>query len=177
MTTRLAFTIPGKPISKGRPRFTVRNGFATVYTPAKTREGEAAIAKIAKVVMRGVAPATGAVKLRILFVFAPPASWSKQMRELAAAGHVIHTSKPDADNCAKAILDALNGIAWADDCLITDVIMSKRYGAAPRTDVVIEPVDMTGKVLAPGPERTAKKARANPFDRPVTRDLFVGKGK
>lgn len=186
MTARLAFTIPGKPFAKGRPRTTARayidemgkpRAIVTVYTPAATREGEATISRIARAVMTrvGRGPTDMPIKLRVLCVYAAPASWPKRMRELAAAGNVVHTQKPDFDNLAK-VIDALNTIVWTDDCIITDATISKRFGAVARTDIVIEPVDMTGKVLAPGPERTAKKARANSFDRPVTRDLFVGKG-
>jgi Holliday junction resolvase RusA-like endonuclease len=47
--------------------------------------------------------------------------------------------KPDLDNCAKSILDALNGFAWADDNQITDLQICKRYGDA-KISILIEPV-------------------------------------
>lgn len=33
--------------------------------------------------------------------------------------------KPDTDNIAKAVLDALNGLAWADDCQIVSLTVRK----------------------------------------------------
>lgn len=49
--------------------------------------------------------------------------------------------KPDADNDAKLVLDALNGIAWEDDQQVNDLHIIKRdrtRGASPRTLVTIE---------------------------------------
>ena len=34
---RLEFTIPGEPISQGRPRFSTHGGFARAYDPKKSR--------------------------------------------------------------------------------------------------------------------------------------------
>ena len=45
-----------------------------------------------------------------------PASWSAK-KKLAMEGQ-FKTSKPDADNLCKAILDPLSGIVWVDDCQV-----------------------------------------------------------
>ncbi len=37
------------------------------------------------------------------------------------------TVKPDCDNTIKAILDALNGVAYKDDSAVTDLVFYKRY--------------------------------------------------
>jgi len=50
------------------------------------------------------------------------------------------TKKPDADNLAKAILDALNGIVYNDDSQVVNLHVKKLQGSqgqAPRTDVRI----------------------------------------
>ena len=49
--------------------------------------------------------------------------------------------KPDADNDAKLVLDALNGLAWEDDQQVNDLHVIKsdrRRGTEPRTLVNIE---------------------------------------
>jgi crossover junction endodeoxyribonuclease RusA len=46
--------------------------------------------------------------------------------------------RKDVDNCAKAVLDGLNGVAWADDNQVTDLVIRKRCDTkAPRTEVTI----------------------------------------
>ena len=49
-----------------------------------------------------------------------------------------YTKKPDADNLAKAILDALNGVAYPDDAQIVTLTVRKRYGEADMVHVLIE---------------------------------------
>jgi Holliday junction resolvase RusA-like endonuclease len=50
-------------------------------------------------------------------------------------GDVMHTKKPDCDNLAKSILDALNGIAYDDDSQICSLTVHKFYGDTPRVEV------------------------------------------
>lgn len=51
-----------------------------------------------------------------------------------------HTSKPDTDNIAKAVLDALNGLAYVDDSQVARLIVTKRVADGveqPRTVVEV----------------------------------------
>lgn len=52
------------------------------------------------------------------------------------------TVKPDADNVAKAVLDALNGVAYADDAQVVSLRVTKhprRRGAPDRMRVSVAP--------------------------------------
>ena len=40
----------------------------------------------------------------------------------------MHVYKPDADNLAKFVLDALNGVYYKDDSQIYELIVRKQYG-------------------------------------------------
>lgn len=42
-------------------------------------------------------------------------------------GQELPCKKPDIDNVIKIILDALNGIAYKDDCQVVEVIAVKKY--------------------------------------------------
>jgi crossover junction endodeoxyribonuclease RusA len=93
----LRFFVPGKPVSKARPRVIARGVRCTAYTPAKTRAWEAAIRLV------------GASSAR-------RSGWAATSEpcEVEIALRGLHPLS-DVDNAAKAVLDALNGLAWDDD--------------------------------------------------------------
>lgn len=48
-----------------------------------------------------------------------------------------YLSRPDVDNCTKGILDALNGIAWVDDCLVRKATSTKNYADNDSIEITI----------------------------------------
>lgn len=133
---KVAFTIPGKPFGKQRPRATIRGGHASVYTPKETRSFEQKVAEIARPLFP--VPIDGPVKVRIVATFAIPASWSKRKRAEMLGQY--HTQKPDRDNIDKAICDGLNRIAWVDDGQAADGRCVKRWGEVASTYVEVEAI-------------------------------------
>lgn len=128
----ITFTIPGPPLAKARARFNRATGHA--YTPKKTASFERTVGTIAA--QHFPQPIEGAVKVTIFASFEPAKSWSKKKRADHLNRH--HTQKPDGDNVAKAIKDALNRIAWADDSQVADLRVVKVWGPTPRTVVTVE---------------------------------------
>lgn len=109
------------PIPKGRPRF--YGGHAV--TPEKTRKYEKLIRDSWE---HGIVEADS-LMIDMEFVMPIPQSLSKKKQsELVAAPH---TKKPDLDNLVKAVLDALNGVAYMDDSRISNINASKEYGREP----------------------------------------------
>ena len=51
------------------------------------------------------------------------------------------TGKPDADNLAKVISDALIGIVYVDDAAVCDVRVVKRYADAPLIHVEVQELE------------------------------------
>jgi Holliday junction resolvase RusA-like endonuclease len=129
---KVGFTIPGLPVAKGRPKFSTRNGIARAYTPKKTRDFEAMAREYAKAAMGPLMPCMSSVHVTFVVFVPVPKSWSKTKRNTAIAGGIHPTVKPDLDNFAKALTDALNGVVYDDDSQICDVVMSKRYAEEPR---------------------------------------------
>ena len=121
MSARYAFEIPGPITGKARPRMT-RHG--RTYTPAKTVSAENWVKVCA--LDAGVKPLDGPVTLHLTTLRPVPKSWSKA-RKAAALTDCRDWRKPDADNIAKLIADALNGIAWGDDAQIADLRVEKRF--------------------------------------------------
>lgn len=137
----IQFVIPGAPQGKGRPRFTVRGGFASAYTPAETRKYEAQVRGLAERAMAGRPITAAPVEVMLELRMPIPASWSKKKQIAAAAGQVRATKKPDLDNVAKGALDACNGVCWADDSQIVLLTVRKLYAAEPCVIVAVREVD------------------------------------
>jgi Holliday junction resolvase RusA-like endonuclease len=141
MSASIVFSVMGKPVPKARARVT-RSGHA--YTPAKTKDYERLVQDVAIIEMKKLVDADPDYNLysgplvMMLAVYMPvPKSWSKSKTEMALAGAIAPTSKPDLDNVVKSVSDALNKICYVDDSQIVDLIVSKRYSLYPRVDVVI----------------------------------------
>ena len=141
MITNVAFTVPGDPQGKGRPRATAINGMARMYTPGKTVAYEGLIALAAKQAMGRTPLLEGACAIHITAVFAVPVSWSKKRRTEALAGVLRPTKKPDADNITKAVCDGINGVVWGDDVQAVDQRIRKIYGEAPEVRVTVARID------------------------------------
>lgn len=70
-----------------------------------------------------------------------PKSTTKKDRQLIAEGKLFPTKKPDADNIAKVICDALNGVAYSDDTQIVRLAVRKIYTEhQPRVRVFLEEI-------------------------------------
>lgn len=121
MRQQQSIIVYGNPRGKGRPRFT-RNG--RTYTDAATTEYEGRIKKVWKCENNFKFPASPITIIVIAF-FRVPVSLSKKKVERTYGKPHMH--KPDADNIAKIVLDALNGIAFDDDRFVTSLTVEKQY--------------------------------------------------
>jgi Holliday junction resolvase RusA-like endonuclease len=137
------------PLGKGRPRATVQGGKARVYTPTATSDWEhfAALGlRIEYHLASEVIPAppmTGPLGCEIVAVFPRTAELLRKVK----GGHkyptwrLPHAVKPDADNIAKSVLDAVEkaGIIL-DDKQIALLTIGKHYAMIheePRVEVRI----------------------------------------
>ena len=141
MNRKIEFFVPGTPVGKGRPRAARRGAGVVMFTPGKTADYEALVAATAAAALAGDAPThqllDGPLEAVLEMRFPVPASWSKAKRARALAGVEWHTSKPDADNVAKAILDACNGVVFRDDSQVVILIATKAFSEEPGVRVVI----------------------------------------
>ena len=120
-------TLDMDPVPKGRPRFT-RTGHA--FTDKKTLQAEAAI-RNAALAEWGKKPFEGAVELVIQFTFKKPKSNKKP----------LHTQRPDLDNCAKLVSDAINGIAFVDDSQVISLACTKGWGETGKIVLLVDEVN------------------------------------
>lgn len=114
----LHFIVPGPP--KPWQRAASKNGIR--FTPKEMREYQAHIAFCASVVR--------------------PTTWPKD-RRYSVTLHVVQKDqrRTDVDNYGKAFLDALNDIAWDDDCQVDELhVKRSRDAKSPRVEVTVEVV-------------------------------------
>lgn len=75
--------------------------------------------------------------MKIVALFEIPKSFTKKQRADIENGLLFPTKKPDADNIAKVVCDALNGVAYTDDTQIIDLHILKFY-TTQRPRVIVE---------------------------------------
>lgn len=122
-----SFVVPGKVKAKQSMRFT-RAGIR--YTPKDMTE----YANWVKICFREKYPKHKFYMLidymlcmHITVYYHIPKSFSKKKKELAMQELILPTTKPDWDNIAKNICDALNGVVYPDDKAIVTGSVKKVY--------------------------------------------------
>ena len=109
-----------------------------VFTPVKTVNYESLVA-LSYQNADGVNFEDAPVSVYILATFPIPKSTSKKKLSDIIREKVFPTKKPDCDNIAKAVCDALNGVAWRDDSQVVELSVAKRYTQyQPTVHVTIE---------------------------------------
>lgn len=131
----VTFIVNGPIVAKQRPRFNGNTNI--VFTPSKTIGYEGWIRDC--YLFRGPGKALeGEIKATIEAYLEIPKSASKTKRAQMEKGIINPTKKPDSDNIAKSILDALNGIAYKDDSQIVELTVKKLYADKPYVRVTLE---------------------------------------
>lgn len=129
----ITFTVPGDPVPQPRPRVSTRGGFARAYVPAKHpvhayRQAVALAAQAA-----GLANTGAPLNVVIDAVFGRPQS---HLNKAGVKSSAPRLPRPDVDNLAKAVLDALQAVI-GDDTTVARLVVEKSYGVDGRTTVRI----------------------------------------
>lgn len=134
---RVVAAISCGPVPKGRPRF----GGGRARTPDETARAEREqAALLASFTPR--TPFAGHVRVRLIYLYEPPASWSVTRRAAAVAGGEWPDAA-DVDNLAKLTLDVLTRLRWwSDDKKVASLVAEKVYGTPAGVRVIVE--DMRG---------------------------------
>lgn len=130
------FEVPGKITGKGRPR--VNTSTAIAYTPVKTKEYEELIKQYFIIKYRAIKPLEGRLSVTIKAHFSIPKNTNKSNTEEMLNNKISPVKKPDIDNIAKIVLDALNKLAFKDDNQITKLNVEKIYSEEEKISIKIE---------------------------------------
>jgi Holliday junction resolvase RusA-like endonuclease len=129
----VSFSVAGQPVPQPRPRVSTAGGFARAYVP-KDHPVHAYRQSLAAAARGAGLTATGEpLNVVIDAVFERPKSHTKKSGVKPDAPKL---PRPDVDNIAKAVLDALQDV-MGDDSLVGRLVVEKSYGPEARTTVRI----------------------------------------
>lgn len=137
----IAFTIPGRAVALMRPRINMgairsfkgagRGGGPLVYTPYKCKKWQKLVQQIVKPLIKNAPLFKSYVAVSATFYLKRPGKLSK------------YALRPDIDNYAKNLLDALDALVYVDDAFVTNLVATKSFvntKEEERTCVTIGPV-------------------------------------
>ena len=137
---KIDFTVYGKPQALKRHRTVKMGKFMRQYDPSSSDKQDF-LAKCME--NKPDKPIDEPLQLILHFYFTRPKSHyrtGKNSHIEKDNAPMWHSSRPDCDNLAKFVCDALNGVYWRDDSLISSLIVKKLYSDKPRTRVVVEQI-------------------------------------
>ena len=133
---KIAFFVAGKPIAQGSAKWipSATTGKSIPIVNKNLKPWRNTVALFAAQALAG-RRAVGGVSLTLLFTLERPkchyrtGKFSHLLKDDAPERHL---QKPDPDKLARAILDALTGVAYGDDCEVDTFGAHKQWG--PRGD-------------------------------------------
>ena len=141
--TDLSFFVPGLAKTAGSKRafpFRRTNGSLGVRVTddagEKGKNWRTMVSILGKQIMAGKPPLDGPLEVRFLFeLLRPKGHFGKHALKPSAPKYP--TVKPDLLKLARAVEDALTGIAWIDDAQIVQEHISKGYGSNPGVTIFV----------------------------------------
>lgn len=135
---KYSFEINEKAIGKQRPRYSAKLG--RMYTPSKTSTFEEKVKWAFKSkynIETGIN--MNPFKAKIIIQSKPAESLGRKQKE-ELIRNTWDLRRPDIDNVTKAILDALNGLAYKDDNQVVMLYAEKIYGEENKILVELEEI-------------------------------------
>ena len=130
------FEVDGNIVGKERPRVNMYT--CTVYTPNKTKDYEELVRQYFKIKYPKHEILKGRLSIEITAYMKIPKSTSKAKQDEMLKNIVSPTKKPDVDNIAKSILDAMNRYVFEDDNQVSKIIIEKKYAIEEKVHIKIE---------------------------------------
>lgn len=90
--------------------------------------------------MAGAQPTRAPVSVHLRVTFRIAESWPKWRKAAALAGKILPTHQEDLDNIAKAVLDGINKVVYADDGQVCELAVSCEYGSEPGIACLVEEI-------------------------------------
>lgn len=134
---KIKLCVPGEPQAKLRARWSPRR----TYTPTKTINYETYIKQLFAIKYPDCIPSECPLRIYIWIYVLIPASESKKRKALMEINSILPKKRPDYDNVAKTVGDALEKLAYKNDSHICEAHIYKRYSDRPRLEITIEELE------------------------------------
>jgi Holliday junction resolvase RusA-like endonuclease len=146
----IEFTIPFEPkpaprprgrisgrFLKKKPKVVVENPFIQWYDPGADDKKE--ISEFIKTVLPKGFEIIGGECYLFMEIYKPIlASFNRKEKFLAEAKILRPEKKPDTDNYAKTVMDAMSKLVWSDDGSVVQNNVEKYYSSKPRMEVTLQ---------------------------------------
>lgn len=140
----MMFKVPGPPQGKARARtfYNPNINKMSSITPEKTVLYENLFKQcyLASHMADKIYMDNEPLEMEITAIYDIPMSVSNKRRDRMLKSFEYPTKKPDIDNIAKVVCDALNGVAYKDDKQIVSLKLAKRYGSLPMVVIDINEI-------------------------------------
>ncbi len=130
------FEVLGEIVGKERPRVNMYT--CRVYTPNKTKDYEFLVQQYFRMKYPKYETLKGRISINIIAYLKIPKSTSKTKIQEMLENKISPTKKPDVDNIAKSILDAMNGLVFEDDNQVSKISVEKRFALEEKAVIEVE---------------------------------------
>lgn len=130
------FEVLGEIVGKERPRVNMYT--CRVYTPNKTKDYEFLVQQYFRMKYPKYETLKGRLSINIIAYLKIPKSTSKTKIQEMLENKISPTKKPDVDNIAKSILDAMNGLVFEDDNQVSKISVEKRFALEEKAVIEVE---------------------------------------
>lgn len=130
----VTFFVAGVPKPQPRAKAARIGGFVRLYTPY-TKDAKAWRSAVIAAALEHCEGRTftGPLGLTLQFTLPRPKSHLTK-KGLRPEAPLWHTSRPDADNLTKLVMDALSEAGvWSDDCIVASLATQKAYATPPHS--------------------------------------------
>ena len=157
---KIILIVPSIPVAQPRQRHRIAGAagkhFVQNYTPADAPVNSfKAVCRMALQREYSGPPLEGPVAMSIVAIFPRPGRLIWKKRPMPREPHI---SRPDVDNCFKAVADALTGLAYRDDAQVSSMSFTKWIASgkeAPHVEITVE--DCQSLVKSDGDEACQDK--------------------
>lgn len=129
---QIEFFVPGKPVAQSRPRFARRGNFVATYDAAPAKDYKSWVKSCALDYMSSFNKTIIQRDVPLVMILTVQIERPKSKKKA-----VFPVTKPDCDNFAKGIMDALESIMYAADQQIVRLTVTKTYSDRPGVTVTI----------------------------------------